>query len=593
MAFEGSEHIYNIISEIKDLIDIVIIGSQHFSYHKTPINNTDKHIIESLYTDKLCDFIYWFDLDSSKDPREQETDKRNKLIQIAQDKGASHVLVIDADEFYNHDTFLQALYKIDENDYDMTYCQYINYYKDYMHYLKYPFKNGMYVPFISKSSYRFSFNSTNIRLASDPTRRYIRKSDNNGEFTDSLYVFEWNELKMHHLSWIRNNIHNKLVSWSSRQLFNNINDLIDLALYDFYHFDDNTQKVHLIFNTPGNTVEICKFDKQYIHPKRNISYYNIKPSEKKILILNMSSSESGGLYETLEQACRDTWAKDILKGVYNNIVYYSVIDTKGETKIDNIQHKIYVHIDDDENNISHLTYRFQIACELVQETFKYEYVVKTNTSTWLNIKAINELLADNYNDTHIFGFKLEQAFWSTFNLYLKGNFTIFSKRTLSILFSIINPKTITTYPDIADDNLIGSCLSNRLTALDIPQTEHLYVLPCKMLTSNNLSIDYNIIDNYAVQVKTLNGNRKYSDVQKMAIINDLYKNNVSHYKKLKDILNQNIVISQIPYIKSDWLNKTDKEKGNIIYQTNDIIYQTWEDCKKDMIQLKRKGGYLK
>ena len=87
--------------------------------------------------DHLVDNIVEISLDTTQAARVQETEKRNILIQDAEDHGCSHVLVIDSDEYYTKKAFDYGLQQIDEHDYDMTYCQYVNYYHDYLHYLKY------------------------------------------------------------------------------------------------------------------------------------------------------------------------------------------------------------------------------------------------------------------------------------------------------------------------------------------------------------------------------------------------------------------------------------------------------------------------
>ena len=59
--------------------------------------------------DHLVDNIVEIELDTKKKPREQETDKRNMLIQDAEDHGCSHVLVIDSDEYYTRKSFEYGL----------------------------------------------------------------------------------------------------------------------------------------------------------------------------------------------------------------------------------------------------------------------------------------------------------------------------------------------------------------------------------------------------------------------------------------------------------------------------------------------------
>ena len=158
ICFDASEHLYNIISELRQSVDYVSIGLQEVSYHGDKIQQIDLQEIYRLRDeDNLVDKIVKIELDITKEPRVQETDKRNLLIQDAQDNGCSHCIVIDSDEYYTRKSFEDACKTIDEHDYEMTYCQYINYYHDYKHFLVYPFKDGMYVPFVTKVKYRYNF----------------------------------------------------------------------------------------------------------------------------------------------------------------------------------------------------------------------------------------------------------------------------------------------------------------------------------------------------------------------------------------------------------------------------------------------------
>ena len=174
------------------------------------------------------------------------------LIQDAEDHGCTHAIVIDSDEYYTKKAFENACKMIDDNDYPITYCQYINYYHDYRHFLVYPFKDGMYVPFVTRVQYRHSFECTDFLLPSDPTRRFVRpysgvekvvgkdgKVHQIKNYTVDYHVFKWNEVKMHHLSWLRADIRKKLEMWSSKKCFDNYDDLIDRAVNSFNNFDEN------------------------------------------------------------------------------------------------------------------------------------------------------------------------------------------------------------------------------------------------------------------------------------------------------------------------------------------------------------------
>ena len=148
------------------------------SYHGEPISNVDLNEIFSLRDeDHLIDNIVDIKLDLSLEPRVQETEKRNLLIQDAEDNGCSHVIVIDSDEYYTKKSFERGLDMIDEQDAECSYCQYCNYGVNYKSLLVYPFEGGMYVPFVSKTKYRHQFDCTDWPYPSDPTRRFVLPFD--------------------------------------------------------------------------------------------------------------------------------------------------------------------------------------------------------------------------------------------------------------------------------------------------------------------------------------------------------------------------------------------------------------------------------
>ena len=293
-AFEGTEHLFNIISEVRDLVDLVVVGLQKKSYLGEAIDMTDVREVEELIREKLVDKMLWIDTDSNKFSRVQECDKRNKLIDFLENEGCTHQLVIDSDEFYTHNSFQRARDFIYDNDIEVSYCRYLNYFgsgkvDDYKTYLVYPFHDGNFVPFISKISYRFKWQSRDFPKPSDPTRRYDRpkvfKRNAKGEvlktnsgypvidhYLKDYYEFSWNELKMHHFSWIRNDIRKKMRGWSSRVYFHDWYELVDRAADRFQRFADGDKEGEaiLLFNTPDNKVDLHTMSKQYVFPKVDI-----------------------------------------------------------------------------------------------------------------------------------------------------------------------------------------------------------------------------------------------------------------------------------------------------------------------------------
>ena len=594
MAFEGSEHLENIISELRDLIDVVIIGYQKESYHGDRIDASDMKTLQYLQDIGLSDHLIHIHLDLNKDARVQETDKRNAIIEFAENQGCSHIIIIDADEFYTHNSFYNALKEIDDNDYEMTYCQYVNYYHDYLLYLVYPFADGMHVPFVSKVKYRHSFETTDFPLPSDPTRRYVIPKDSNGNFTATYHIFPWNKVKMHHLSWLRVNIRKKLKSWSSKKCFNDQELLIDKAVYDFEHFDEilkkqkDNQKVHLVFNTPGNTVNIEEFPKQYIFPKKDF-YKTYKYSEdpKNILVLNMSSTAGNGLFIELENTCRETWVKQIEKYDMRNVKYFSIIDGP-EDYIDFHNKIIYVRDTEDLSNFDNFLYRFIHGLHLLKKAgyaFDYDYIVRTNTSTWLNLPLINKIIANETDESIIYGYSLQAAFWSQYGVYPSGELLIMSKRQADVISDEMNKRKLNGIKSVGDDVLIGSIFSTRCSKMEIPQYYYFKDLYC----NDNSGV--------AIQIKDLNNNhdfdeRKKINIEKMKQVNRDQKINIDkQYKNYLELI-KSIKINIIPYTKHEWLTElNDNQKLPIIRKSFIKTFDNYKELSDYQMELKKKGGY--
>lgn len=267
VAFEGTEHLKNIAFELRPYCDEIMVCLQKESYYGEPIKQYDIDIVENLKNLGYIDTVLWFtpekfykERDISDAPRLIETDKRNFMCEYFEKvSGCSHCMIIDSDEFYHAQDFKMAKEEFD-NDPKMhiSYCEYVNYYRDYQHVMVWPFK--CYVPFIAETKYRFDFDKGNFSMPSDPTRRYVVSGD-----MDYFNVFGWQRVKMHHLSWIRLNIENKINAWSSKNIFRNIPNLSEQILDRYYNYKEGLNAI-LMFNTPYNQVQVNILPKQYIHP---------------------------------------------------------------------------------------------------------------------------------------------------------------------------------------------------------------------------------------------------------------------------------------------------------------------------------------
>lgn len=153
---------------------------------------------------------------------------------------------------------------------------------------------------------------------------------------------------------------------------------------------------------------------------------------KKVVILVMSCNQDERFLNE-EDAIRKTWGKDILDGKYNNINLIFYRGGYEEDKYDRESNILYLKSDDTLNGTYHKTIN---AFKFVDNNFNYDYIVRTNTSTYINVEAILQFLAssNNYYE-YIIGPKLciNNINYST--PFIGGHFVIFGRDIINILIN--------------------------------------------------------------------------------------------------------------------------------------------------------------
>lgn len=247
-AFDATELLESLITEIRDQVDHVAAIYQKKSYWKNPMSKKDLDEINRLKDIGLVDELIEFKPNYTKYSREQECDKRNMGIELMKQNGSSHVLNIDADEFYDADQFRYAKDVINKKGWAITYCSYVNYYRDFSHYLVYPFRP--FVPFIQSTFFKYTYNGP-APGPTDPTRR-INNPSNIG-----TYIFTDEEIRMGHAAWIRRDIRKKLVNWSAKNHFEK--SLIDQAVERWENWEEGQDAI-MLFNVPDKSVRVNKLE---------------------------------------------------------------------------------------------------------------------------------------------------------------------------------------------------------------------------------------------------------------------------------------------------------------------------------------------
>lgn len=167
----------------------------------------------------------------------------------------------------------------------------------------------------------------------------------------------------------------------------------------------------------------------------------MKVSKPKILIAIMSCNNELYLHE--EQKVKDTWIRFIEN--FENIDY---IIFKGGEKTEYNNHELILNVEDD------LAHTYQKNLELFkwikENNIEYDYFIRTNCSTFLNIPLINDYLTYHFNNyftdhriMHI------ETHWVD-NVYIfTGKFFIFRKKHIEFLIN--NIQDISSGKDYYDD----------------------------------------------------------------------------------------------------------------------------------------------
>lgn len=147
---------------------------------------------------------------------------------------------------------------------------------------------------------------------------------------------------------------------------------------------------------------------------------------KKVIILSMSCNQERYINE--ENAIRQTWGKDILEGKYDNI---ELLFYRGGASITHLENNVlYCPTGDEVYN----TYKKSIECfKWLVENREFDYIIRTNTSTYINIDAILQFLDFNIDENIMCGPSLVMNKGSNYIPFLSGHYLIFSKKVINTL----------------------------------------------------------------------------------------------------------------------------------------------------------------
>ena len=206
-VWDSEELLEGSIRQIREHVDFVYVVYQVTS-NAGEYNESGREEVLRLAKAGLVDEYKLFTPNASK-PMHSETRKRQIGINYAREKGFTHFLHMDCDEYYDSKQFAQAKAYIDYESIDGSVCKIQTYYKRPT--LKFSGLDDYYVPFIHKIAIgtRCGLKHADpYPFYADPTRR-IHPHRNVIELQEGRII-------MHHFSYIRKDIEKKLQNSTAR-----------------------------------------------------------------------------------------------------------------------------------------------------------------------------------------------------------------------------------------------------------------------------------------------------------------------------------------------------------------------------------------
>ena len=297
---------------------------------------------------------------------------------------------------------------------------------------------------------------------------------------------------------------------------------------------------------------------------------------KKILISVMSCNDD--FFITQEQIIKETWINQLKQ--FDNIDY---IIYRGDPNIlkhkyDKEQHLLSLRCEDDIDNTFKKTY---YAFKLAHKIYDYDYIFRTNTSTYINVALLNQFIQQLDNDEILWSsdlYSLNSSF-CPYPLYLygRGNGMILSKKLVNI---ILNEGISHLYLEKCDDWLIGNILNTYWIKqgkdyLDYIKGYKHGWYKCvpeeqpnnhKLCVYGNKNKDWEFIKQFiTIQIKRYR--ERHLENTQYKELNEVFDQNKYNNGELEEVIKSNIEYSKRPSVFI----------GPILGYTD---YEDWKKCNK-------------
>lgn len=208
-VFDGTELLESSIDSIRSVVNYVGVVYQttsNFGNNSLVDIETELNRLKEL---GKIDELYKYTPQKSGG-HVNEITKRNHGLKMSVEAGCTHFMSIDVDEMYDEEELRNAYTLVVDGNYQSSACQMLTYYKSGKYIVDPP--EEYFVPFIYTLDGRKFDIGSRWPVLVDPTRRMD---------VGSIKIFRRDEIQMHHFSYVRRDIREKLKNSSASANFSN------------------------------------------------------------------------------------------------------------------------------------------------------------------------------------------------------------------------------------------------------------------------------------------------------------------------------------------------------------------------------------
>lgn len=207
MVFDGEELLEFAVRAVREQVAHISVTYQTTSYFGNPAGVELVPLLERLKASGLIDEMIFYDPDLSIHHKQHELRLRNIGLEASRKAGCTHHISADVDEFYTAADLARAKKIMDGEGYDFSMAPLEVYFKEPT-YLVVPSQN-LSVTFIHPVSN--DYQSGDFPFKIEITRRLSNFA--------SWRVFTKEEITIHHMSFVRKDIHKKFKNSDNGQFY--------------------------------------------------------------------------------------------------------------------------------------------------------------------------------------------------------------------------------------------------------------------------------------------------------------------------------------------------------------------------------------